>query len=265
MGSPQGTQFVGLSTSAIIVIVCRVFLLVLGNVSLVGSGNISPIDQSWELQEPDQRKQKRKMRLSFAARYCKYKHKRRSQGSATFRCSVASFDLLPAFCIEVRKISSFRRFAHATCFWSAGTNKRAGGKGKPGAYLPRGNNLTHGPLRRGPRAHVHDRTADTIAAALPAVETSPTGVESAGRPSRTAAVAPPPTFVRRLVVKFMLPVLVFILGDFPQILKFPAIKSGYFFLTVEAASELSAQPTDFSTVTFGFVLCAISSFEIAPT
>ena len=199
MGSPQGTQFVGLSTSATIDNVCRVFLLVLGNVSLVGSGNISPIDQSWELQEPDQRKQKRKMRLSFAARYCKYKHKRRSQGSATFRCSVVSFDFLLFASRSEKSRLSVALHMRPTSGLQAQTSVHVARatRRKREAFLPRGNNLTHGPLRRGPRAHVRDRTADTIAAALPAVETSPTGVESARGPSRMAAVAPPPTFVRR--------------------------------------------------------------------
>ena len=49
---------------------------------------------------------------------------------------------------------------------------------------------TCGPHRRRPRARRADRTAGTIAAVLPPVETAPIGKKSAGGPPRTAAVAP---------------------------------------------------------------------------
>ena len=118
---------------------------------------------------------------------CKYKYKRRSQPFEQIGSEILPHIINPAG----PKNLVFPSFARATSLVCR-HHMRAGG-----AYLPRGNNLPHGRHHRGPRAHVRDRTADTTAAALPAVETSPTGLESAGRPSRTAAVAPPPTFVRR--------------------------------------------------------------------
>lgn len=137
---------------------------------------------------------------------------------------------------------------------SAGTMRRKHVR----AYLPRDNNLPHGRHRRGPRAHVRDRTADTTAAALPAVETTPTGAESAGGPSRTAAVAgtPPPSSVDFFGgrVKFMMPVPDYIQGDyFPKLNEnefFPTIVLGYFFLTVEAASELTRRISQPSSSNF---------------
>ena len=54
---------------------------------------------------------------------------------------------------------------------------------------------TYGPLRRRPRARRADRTAGTIAAVLPPVETAPIGEKSVGGPPRTAAVAPSPILV----------------------------------------------------------------------
>ena len=51
---------------------------------------------------------------------------------------------------------------------------------------------TYGPHRHRPRARRADRTAVTVAAVLPPVETAPTGKKSAGGPPRTAAVAPTP-------------------------------------------------------------------------
>ena len=66
---------------------------------------------------------------------------------------------------------------------------------------------TYGPHRRRPRARRADRTAGTIAAVLPPVETAPIGEKSAGGPPRTAAVAPLP-YSRRFFwwpLKFILP------------------------------------------------------------
>lgn len=142
-------------------------------------------------------------------RCCKYQHKRRSQGNATFTrliCTLAHF-------IQARqggpKNLVFPSFARATnpgprakqqACWRQHAERNLEQQQRR-RYLPRGaNNLTYGPDRRGPRAPIRDRTADTIAAVHRPVGTTPTGVESAGGPPRTAAVAPHPhshPFVRR--------------------------------------------------------------------